>query len=109
MWASPGLRLLRGPAALELRYGFTRNVDDSNTGVFSARLGFEAGTAMPYLSYTQGEEALPPQALADITVLGAGCVWTLDRRWGLRADYSYEDRKDIYKHHALGVGLSYRF
>lgn len=106
---TPGLRLLYGPAALELRYGFTSNLDDSNTGVFAARLGFDTGAAAPYLSYTQGEEALPPQARADVTVLGAGCVWTLNPQWSLRADYSYEDRKDIYKHHALGGGLSYRW
>lgn len=106
---TPGLRLSMGATSLELRYGVTRNVDDSRTGMVSARLGHEFGRAAPHLSFTQGEEALPPQALADVTVIGAGCVWSLNRRWGLRADYSYEDRKDIYKHHALGLGFSYRY
>lgn len=106
---TPGLRLLQGPAALELRYGLTSNLDDSDTGMFSARLGFEAGRAAPYFVYSQGEEALPPQALAEITIFGAGCVWSLNRHWSLRADYSHEDRRNIYRHHALGVGFSYRF
>lgn len=106
---SPGVRLLAAGAALELRYGITRNLDAGQTGIFSARLGYEAGRASPYLSYTQGQEALPPQALAELRVLGAGCVWTLNRRWSLRADYSHEHREGIYRHHALGLGFSYRY
>lgn len=106
---TPGVRVLAGAAVAELRYGLTRNLDDERTGVFSARLGYDIGRASPYLIYTQGEEALPPQALAKVRVLGAGCVWTLDRHWSLRADYSHEDREDIYRHHALGLGFSYRY
>ena len=36
-------------------------------------------------------------------------VWDLSPSWGARVDYSYENRKDIYKHHALGGGLTYKF
>lgn len=106
---TPGLRLLLERATLEARYGFSENVDGSNTGVFSARYGYAFERAAPYLALALGEEALPPQATADIAIYGAGCVWTLSPRWGLRADYSYEDRKGFYRHHAFGGGLTYRF
>lgn len=106
---TPGLRLLRSTAQLELRYSHTDNIDGGSTGVFSARASYDAGRYAPYLAYTVGEEALPPQALADIRIYGAGCVFNLSPTWGLRADYSYEDREDIYRHHALGLGLTYRY
>ena len=106
---TPGLRLLLERATLEARYGYSENVDGSNTGVFSARYTFELERTAPYLAVALGEEALPPQSAADIAIYGAGCVWTLSPRWGLRADYSYEDRKGFYRHHAFGGGLTYRF
>lgn len=106
---TPGVRLLVSAAALELRYGFTDNVDGSNTEVFSARASYESERFSPYLAYANGEEALPPQALADIRIYGAGCVFNLGPSWGLRADYSFEDRKDIYQHDAFGLGLTYRY
>lgn len=106
---TPGLRVLFAPFTAELRYGFTENTDDSSTGVFSSRLTLEQGRFAPYLAYTQGSEALPPLAKADIRIIGTGCVWNLSDAWGLRLDYSYEDREAIYTHHALGAGLTYRF
>lgn len=106
---TPGLRALLPGATAEVRYGVTDNLDGSSTGVFAARVSFERESYAPYLAFTSGSEALPPQAEADITVLGAGLVLDLTRQWGARVDYNYEDRKDIYKHHALGAGLTYRF
>lgn len=106
---TPGLRLLFAPATLELRYGYSNNTDDSKTGVVQARLSFDLDRYAPYLAYASGEEALPPLAKADITVLGAGCVFNLSPSWGARLDYSREDRKDTYIHDAVGVGLTYKF
>lgn len=106
---TPGLRLLRDAAQLELRYGLTNNVDGSDTDVFSARASYSAGRYAPYLAYARGDEALPPQALARIRIYGAGCVLDLSRAWGVRADYSFEDRVDIYRHHTFGLGLTYRY
>lgn len=106
---TPGLRVLLPGAVAEARYGFTDNLDGSNTGVFAARVTFEGAGYSPYLAFTSGSEALPPQAEADITVFGGGVVFDLTPAWGVRVDYSYEDRKDIYKHHAVGGGVTYRF
>ena len=106
---TPGLRLSFSDAVAEVRYGITDNIDGSSTGVFAARLSFTEEGYAPYLAFTTGSEALPPQAKADITVLGGGIVFDLSPAWGMRVDYSYEDRKNIYKHHALGAGLTYRF
>lgn len=106
---TPGVRLSFSGAVAEARYGITDNIDGSSTGVFAARLSFMEEVYTPYLAFTTGSEALPPQAKADITVFGGGIVFDLSPAWGLRVDYSYEDRKDIYKHHAVGAGLTYRF
>ncbi len=106
---TPGLRALLPGAVAEVRYGFTDNLDGSNTGVFAARLTLPLEGYTPYLAFTTGSEALPPQARADITVFGAGLVLDLNPVWGLRVDYSYEDRDNIYKHHTVGGGLTYRF
>ncbi|MES2884838.1 MAG: YaiO family outer membrane beta-barrel protein [Pseudomonadota bacterium] len=106
---TPGLRLSFTGAVVEARYGITDNIDGSSTGVFSARLGFAEEGYSPYLAFTTGSEALPPQAKADITIFGGGIVFDLGPTWGARVDYSYEDRKGIYKHHAVGAGLTYRF
>lgn len=106
---TPGLRLLVGNATAEARYGITDNIDGSTTGVFAARLSFAEQGYAPYVAFTKGKESLPPQARASITVLGGGVVVDLSPAWGVRADYSYEDRKGIYKHHTVGAGLTYRF
>lgn len=106
---TPGLRAQFANTTAELRYGLTDNIDGSSSGVFAARLSFAEPGYAPYLAFTRGKEALPPQAKARITVVGAGVVVDLGPAWGMRLDYSYEDRKDIYKHHTLGAGLTYRF
>lgn len=106
---TPGFRLSLSGAIAEARYGITDNIDGSNTGVFAARLSLPREGYAPYVAFTKGKEALPPQAEASITVLGAGVVVDLSPAWGMRVDYSYEDRKDIYKHHAIGGGLTYKF
>jgi len=106
---TPGLRAQFTGAIAELRYGITDNVDGSSTGVLAARLTLPGEGYAPYVAFTTGKESLPPQAKATITVLGGGVVWYLTPSWGARVDYSYEDRKDIYKHHAIGAGLTYRF
>jgi hypothetical protein len=63
----------------------------------------------PYLAFSSGREALPPQAPAKITIAGGGVRWQLDPQWSVRADYSFEDRKQVYRHHTLATSLSYRF
>lgn len=106
---TPGLRALLPGATAEVRYGITDNISGSSTGVFAARVSFERAGYAPYLAFTTGSESLPPQAKADITVLGGGVVFDLNPSWGARVDYSYEDRKNVYKHHAVGAGLTYKF
>jgi len=107
---TPGLRaLLPSATTLEVRYGITDNIDGSSTGVFAARLSVDRAGYAPYFAFTTGSESLPPQAKADITVLGGGVVFDISPSWGARVDYSYEDRKNIYQHHAIGGGLTYRF
>lgn len=106
---TPGLRAVLPTATIEVRYGITDNIDGSSTGVFAAKLNLEREGYAPYFAFTTGSESLPPQAKADITVLGSGVVFELSPSWGARLDYSYEDRKDVYKHHAIGGGLTYRF
>lgn len=105
----PGLRLLLDAAELEVRYGITDNVDGADTEVLSLRASYNAAGYTPYLAYATGEEALPPQALADIRIYAAGCVFNLNPVWGLRADYSFEDRKNVYDHDSFALGLTYRY
>lgn len=105
----PGLRFLADAAELELRYGITDNVDGRNTEVFSARASYHGDGYSPYIAIAAGEEALPPQALADIRIFAAGCVFDLSPTWGLRADYSFEDRKRVYEHDTFALGLTYRY
>lgn len=106
---TPGLRLLAGSASIELRYGYSDNLDGSKTGVFQSKLSLERENYSPYLAYAAGEEALPPQAKADVQVVGAGCVFNLSPSWGARVDLTHENRKNTYTHNALGLGLTYRF
>ncbi|MGQ0700917.1 MAG: YaiO family outer membrane beta-barrel protein [Panacagrimonas sp.] len=107
---TPGLRLPRlGFGELELRYALSRNTDESNTGVASVRYGWTRGRFAPYLAIHDGDEALPPQAEANFTSYGAGCVMNLDRNWSARLDYAYENRPDFYIHHTAALGLTYRF
>jgi len=106
---TPGLRVLAGPATAEARYGFTNNVDGSDTGILSLRLGLAQGRYAPYLAYTSGEEALPPLEKASLIIYGAGLVVDVDPRWALRVDYSHEDRQPLFTHRSIGSALTYRF
>ena len=103
---TPGLRWNFANASLELRHGRTTNLDDSTTNVNTGKLTFNGERFSPYLSYTAGEEATPPLAVADISVVGAGLVMRLSDAWGMRVDYSREDRKDSYIHTSIGLGVS---
>ncbi|MDP1907564.1 MAG: YaiO family outer membrane beta-barrel protein, partial [Hyphomicrobium sp.] len=107
---TPGLRLPGlGIGDLELRYAFSRNTDESHTGVATARYSWTRGRFSPYLAIYDGEEALPPQPEARFTTYAAGCVVNLDRNWSARLDYAYENRPDFYIHHTAALGLTYRF
>lgn len=106
---TPGLRAVFSGGHVEARYGLTDNISGDSTGVLTAKLTLEREGYTPYFAFTTGSEALPPQAEADITILGGGVAFDLGPQWGARVDYSYEDRKDIYKHHAIGAGLTYKF
>ena len=93
-------------ASLELRYGLSRNLDQSNTGMLQAKLSFERDGMTPYVAFASGEEALPPQGKARIKVLGAGSVWKINSEWGARVDFTHEDREGFYTHNSIGFGVS---
>lgn len=106
---TPGVRISMPSSSLELRYGYSQNLDQSKTGVFQAKLNFEQETFTPYLVFATGEEALPPQSKAKIKVFGAGVVWNLNSEWGARIDLTHEDRTGFYKHNTIGLGFSRHF
>ena len=106
---TPGVRISMPSSSLELRYGYSQNLDHSKTGVFQAKLNFEQETFTPYLVFATGEEALPPQSKAKIKVFGAGVVWNIDSEWGARIDLTHEDRTGFYKHNTIGLGVSRHF
>ena len=106
---TPGVRILMPSSSLELRYGYSQNLDHSKTGVFQAKLTVEQDGFTPYLLFAAGEEALPPLSKAKIKVLGAGVVWNLNSEWGARVDLSHEDRTNFYKHNTIGLGFSRHF
>lgn len=103
---TPGVRWVMPSASLELRYGLSRNLDQSNTGMFQAKLSFEQDGVTPYMAFASGEEALPPQRKARIKVFGAGSVWKFNNEWGARIDLTHEDREGFYTHNSVGVGVS---
>jgi YaiO family outer membrane protein len=107
---TPGLRwLFLDRADLELRYAASRNIDASNTGVVSARLGLSFGAFSPYLAWYDGDEALPPQPKASFTTVAAGVVWAITPVWSLRGDFAYEDRPGFYSRRGGGLGVGLRF
>ena len=106
---TPGLRAQLWKTSVELRHGFTDNLDGSSTGVTSLRFGWETPRVRPYLAFTLGDEALPPQDRARIGVAAAGAYWVLTPRLGLRTDVGVEDRENAYIHRFFGLGLSLRF
>ena len=106
---TPGVRISMPSSSLELRYGYSQNLDQSKTGVFQAKLNFERDAFTPYLVFASGEEALPPQSKAKIKVFGAGVVWNMNSEWGARIDLTHEDRTGFYKHNTIGLGFSRHF
>ncbi|MGZ8159076.1 MAG: YaiO family outer membrane beta-barrel protein [Methylobacter sp.] len=106
---TPGVRVLMAPASLELRYGFSNNTDDSDTGIYQAKLQMELENYTPYLLYASGREALPPLKTAQIRILGVGCVFSLNNTWGARIDLTHEDRKAFYRHNTLAAGITWHF
>lgn len=106
---TPGLRILLPSSSLELRYGYSQNLDHSKTAVFQAKLNFEQDAFTPYLVFASGEEALPPLSKAEIKVFGAGVVWNMNSEWGARIDLTHEDRSGFYKHNTIGLGFSRHF
>ena len=106
---TPGVRISMPSSSLELRYGYSQNLDQSKTGVFQAKLNFEQDGFTPYLVFASGEEALPPQSKAKIKVFGAGVVWNMNSEWGARIDLTHENRTGFYKHNTIGLGFSRHF
>jgi YaiO family outer membrane protein len=108
---TPGVRLVwPGAGNLELRVGFSENIDGSSTKVNQIRLNIDAGDRWsPYIAYFKGEEALPPQAFASFKVVVVGAVYRLNDAWSLRADFANEQRRNFYTRNSLSVGVGYRF
>ncbi len=106
---TPGLRVLFNNMNIELKHARTTNLDDSKTTVNSIKLNWDGEIYRPYLAYTTGEEATPPLAIAEIDVVSAGLVWSINAAWGARIDIAREDRKNTYQHDSLGFGVSYFF
>lgn len=103
---TPGIRWNIDNTSIEWRHGRTTNLDDSKTSVDTLKLTYNGDRYAPYLSYTTGEEATPPLAVAEIDVLSAGLVVRFNDAWGARVDYAREDRKDNYVHTSMGLGIS---
>ena len=106
---TPGVRINFTAMSVELRQSRSENLDDSSTTVNSIKLSWDGEKYRPYLGYTSGDEATPPQPVADIRVISAGLVWTINSAWAARIDFANEDRKDTYKHNSLGIGFSRYF
>jgi YaiO family outer membrane protein len=108
---TPGIRLMApGIGNVELRYGFTNNLDGSDTGVAQARLNFDPLQRFtPYLALAHGKEALPPLPPATLTVVSAGAVYDYSANFSARLDVAYEHRPDFYDHETMALGFSYKF
>jgi YaiO family outer membrane protein len=108
---TPGIRyIIEGVGNIEVKYGYTHNIDSSNTGVAQARFNIDpVGDFSPYVAIAHGKEALPPQPAATFTVLSGGGVYQINSRWSARVDLAYEDRTDFYKHFTVALGGSAKF
>jgi len=108
---TPGLRyIIPDVGNIELRYGYTRNIDSTNTGVAQGRFNFDSfGDFTPYVAIAHGKEALPPQPAATFTVVSGGGVYQINSRWSARLDVAYENRKDFYNHSTVALGGSAKF
>ena len=106
---TPGLRYINGNATFEFRHARSTNTNDTTTITNSFKLNMTYDSFTPYIFYTNGEEGIPPLAVAEISIIGAGAVFQLNDNMGLRIDFSREDRKNAYIHNALGAGISVYF
>ncbi len=108
---TPGFRLQFAPwLNNEFRYGISSNLNATTTYGYQVRANFFIGEVLaPYLAFAHGKEAIPPLSAAVSDYYSAGVVWNIDRAWGMRVDYSYEDRKLFYIHHSIGSGLTVKF
>jgi tetratricopeptide (TPR) repeat protein len=106
---TPGLRYINGNATFEFRHARSTNTNDTTTITNSLKLNMTYDSFTPYIFYTNGEEGIPPLAVAEISIIGAGAVFQLNNNMGLRIDLSREDRKNSYIYNALGAGISVYF
>lgn len=108
---TPGVRLEPAPwVNTELRFGISHNLNNTKTFSTSVRANFFIGDAYaPYVSFTHGSEAIPPEAEAFSNYITTGLVVNISRSWGLRLDYAFEDRRGYYSHHSTGLGVSFKF
>lgn len=108
---TPGLRFIAPSFGnVEVRYGYTHNLDGSHTGVEQVRLNFNPIQRLtPYFAAAHGKEALPPQPAATITVVSAGGVYDYSANLSARLDLAYEHRPDFYDHETVALGVSYKF
>jgi YaiO family outer membrane protein len=108
---TPGFRLQLVPwLNNEFRYGISTNLNATTTYSYQIRANFFIGESLaPYLAFAHGKEAIPPLSAAISDYYSAGVVWNIARAWGVRVDYSHEDRKTIYTHHSVGSGLTFKF
>jgi YaiO family outer membrane protein len=106
----PGVRLDWGPASLLLQGGPVFSTVNSTQAYGSGRLEVQLLEPLRgYVGYSRGAEAqllLPPATTTDAT---AGLLWQVDPRWGLRFDYTYEDREATYTRNSLGSAVTYKF
>lgn len=105
----PGLRLNIDNLSLEYRHARSNNVDDTTTATNTLKVNIANETFSPYVFFTNGEEGIPPEDVADISIIGGGAVIKLSDDLGFRVDVSREDRKDTYIHTAFGAGISLFF
>jgi hypothetical protein len=63
-----------------------------------------------YAGFARGAQAqflLPTEIATDVT---AGLIWQIDRRWGVRLDYTYEKFGDnTYVRNSVGSALTFKF
>lgn len=107
---SPGARFEWGLLSLLLQGGAVYSSVNALAGYGQGRIEYQlADPLRVYAGFSRGAEAqlLLPQATT--TDLIAGALWQLDQTWGLRLDYSYEDRERTYLRNSLGTAVTVRF
>ena len=108
---TPGLRVQALPwASVEAKYGWSRNIDHTTTGVGQGRLDFTIGDRWaPYVAIAHGREDLPPQRTAVFTYYVAGGVCNITPTFSIRVDYSHERRPEFYAHNSIVGGVTLKY